>query len=73
MRKLNIGEHLTTNEGDILLETLFNRKAAIAFDSGEKGQFDDFIEPPHVILTVTHKVWQAASFQIPCTLHEGSE
>ena len=60
--KLNIGEHLTTNERDLLLEMLLNREVVIAFDSAEKGRFHDFIEPPHVIPTVPHKAWQVASF-----------
>ena len=72
IRKLNFGEHLTTNERDLLLEMLFNREAAIAFDSAEKGRFHDFIEPLHVIPTVPHKAWQAASFRIPPALHETS-
>ena len=67
--KLNIGEHLTTNERDLLLEMLFNREAAIAFDSEEKGRCHYFIEPPHVIPTVPHKSWEAASFRIPPALH----
>ena len=72
IRKLDIGEHLTTNERDLLLEILFNRTAAIAFDSADKGRFHDFIEPPHMIPTVPHKAWQAASFRIPLALHETS-
>ena len=72
MQKLNIGEHLTTNERDLLLEMVFNREAAIAFDSAEKGGFHDFIEPPHVIAMVSHKVWQAARFRIPPVLRESS-
>ena len=51
---------------------LFNREAAIAFDSAEKGRFQDFIEPPQVISTVPHKAWRAASFRIPPALHETS-
>ena len=43
---------------------------AIAFDLAEKGRFHNFIEPPHVIPTVPHKAWQAASFRIPPALHE---
>ena len=72
IRKLNIGDHLTTNEWDILLEMLFNREAEIAFNSAEIGRYHDFIEPPHVIPTVPHKAWQAASFGIPWALHETS-
>ena len=70
IQKLNIGDHLTTNERDLLLEMLFNREAAIAFDSAEKGRFHDFIEPPHLIPTSPHKAWQAASFRIPPALQE---
>ena len=51
---------------------LFNHEAAIAFDSSEKGRFHDFIEPPHVIPTIPHKAWQAASFRIPPALRETS-
>ena len=72
LRKPNIGEHLTTHQRDLLLEMLFNREAAIAFDSAKKGRFHNSIEPPHVIPTVPHKAWQAASFQIPPALHEPS-
>ena len=62
IRKLNIGDHLTTNEEKLLLEMLFNQEAAIAFDLAEKGRFHDFIEPPHVIPMVPLKVCQVASF-----------
>ena len=72
IRKLNFGEHMTTNERDLLLEMLFNREAAIAFDSAEKGGFHDFTQPPHVFPTVPHKAWQAASFRIPSALHQTS-
>ena len=36
IRQLNIGEHPTTNERDLLLEMLFNREAAIAFTRRRK-------------------------------------
>ena len=70
IRKLNIGAHPTTNERDLLLEMLFNREAAIAFESAEKRRFHDFNKPPHVIPTVPHKAWQAASFGISPARHE---
>ena len=72
IRKLNIGEHLTTNKQNLLLEMLFNREATIAFDSAEKERFHVFIEPPQVIPMVLHKAWQPASFLIPPALHETS-
>ena len=52
--KLNIGEHLTTNEKDVLLDMLFNREGLIAFDLAEKGPFHDFIELPQMIPMVPH-------------------
>ena len=61
--KLNIVEHLTRNERDHLLEMLFNREVAIAFDSAETGRFHNLIDPSHVIPTVPHEAWQAASFR----------
>ena len=72
IRKLNIGEHPTTNERDLLLQMLFNREAAIAFYSAERERFHDLIDPPQVIPTVPHKDWQAVSFRIPPALHKTS-
>src|SRR5205807_5962610 len=72
LAKLEMGEELRPAERKLLTEMLFNREAAIAFDSAEKGRFDDFIEPPHVIPMIPHKAWQAASFRIPPALHETS-
>ena len=70
LAKLEMGKELRPAERELLTEMLFNREAAIAFDSAEKGRFHDFIEPPHVIPTIPHKAWQAASFRIPPALHE---
>ena len=39
IRKLNIGENLTTNERDLLLEMLFNQEAAIALTRRRKDDF----------------------------------
>ena len=72
LAKLEMGKELRPAERKLLKEMLFNREAAIAFDSAEKGRFHDFIEPPHVIPTIPHKAWQAASFRIPPALYEMS-
>ena len=53
------------NEQDLLLEMLFNREAAIAFHSAEKGRFHDFIKAPQVIPLVPHKAGQAGVFTYP--------
>ena len=70
--RMRIGTDLWREERELLMEVLFNREAAIAFDSSEKGRFHNNIEPPHVIPTVPHKPWQAPSFKIPAGLHEVS-
>ena len=69
---MRIGTDLWREERELLMEVLFNREAAIAFDSSEKGRFHDNIEPPHVMPTVPHLLWQAPSFRIPAGLHEVS-
>ena len=51
---------------------LYNPKAAIAFDTVEKGHVHDFIEPLHDIPTIPYKAWQAAIFQILQVLHKMS-
>jgi len=72
IEKMNIGEQLWKEERELLMEVLFNREAAIAFDGSEKGRFHDDIEPPHVIPTVPHKPWQAPNFKIPAGLRDVS-
>src|SRR5205807_9995866 len=39
--KMKIGEELWPAERDLLMEMLYNREAAIAFDSSEKGRISD--------------------------------
>ena len=72
IENLKLGEHLRHPQKQLLIEMLFHREAAIAFNSSEKGRFHDFIEPPHVIPTIPHKAWQAASFRIAPALRETS-
>jgi len=54
------------------MEVLYNREAAIAFDSTAKGRIHEDIEPPHIIPTIPHKSWQTPSLTIPAGLHEVS-
>ena len=67
---MRIGTDRWREERELLMEVQFNREAAIAFDSSEKGRFHDDIEQPHMIPTVLHKPWPAPSFKIPAGLHE---
>jgi len=50
------------------MEVLFTREKGIAFDFSEKAVFKPEVEPPHVILTITHKPWQVANFRVPKAL-----
>ena len=52
---MKIGTDLWPNERELLMEVLYNREAAIAFDSSGKGRMHDDVEPPHVIPTIPHK------------------
>jgi hypothetical protein len=72
IKRLNIGPNLRPAEIDVLIEVLFNREPAIAFDSSEKGRFADFIEPPHIIPATPHKAWQTSNFRIPAALQQTS-
>ena len=69
IKMMKIGTNLWPNERELLMEVLYNREAAIAFDSSEKGRIHDDVEPPHVIPTIPHKPWQSPSFRIPAALH----
>ena len=66
---MKICTDLWPNERALLMEVLYNREAAIVFDSSEKGRIHDDIKPPHVILLIPHKPWQSPSFRIPAALH----
>lgn len=68
VNRLKIGDGITLKEREILLEVLFNREAAIAFDFTQKGVFKEEIEPPHRIPTVPPEPWQVPSFHIPKAL-----
>ena len=70
LEKLKIGENITDPKKEILLEVLFNQEAGIAFDFLEKGCFKPEIEPPHIIPTIAHAPWQAASFRVPKALEK---
>lgn len=68
--ELKIGGDLTKREKELLLEVLFNREEAIAFDFNEKGIIKREVEAPHKIPTIEHQAWQAAGFRVPKGLRE---
>lgn len=65
---MDIGDTLTPRERELLVEMLYNRESALAFDMTEIGLFSSDIEPPHVIRTLPHQPWQEAPFKTPRAL-----
>lgn len=65
---LTIGSGLTIQERDVLLEMLYNREAALAFDFSHCGKIRPDVAPPQVIRTIEHKAWQVKGFPIPKAL-----
>ena len=65
VKTLKIGDTLTPEERALLMEVLFNREEAIAFEFEEKGVVKPEVEPPHRIPMIEHKDWQASSFWVP--------
>ena len=64
-----IGTELWPREKDILVELLYNREKAIAFDWQEKGRVSVGIEPPHVIrIRPGHTPWHERPMRIPRAL-----
>lgn len=66
--KMLVGDELTSAEKDILLELLYNREAALAWDFEHIGHVREEVAPPQKIRTVPHSAWQAASFPVPKAL-----
>lgn len=66
--KLIIGPDLTPQEKELLIEMLYYREAALAFDFTHCGRIRKEVAPPQVIKTVIHKAWQAKGFPIPRAL-----
>lgn len=52
LQAMDIGDTLTPQERELLVEMLYNREPALAFDMSEIGLFSSDIEPLHVISTV---------------------
>ena len=68
VEKLKIGASVTPEEKDMLIEMLYNREKALAFDFTQLGRVSSDVAPPQVIRTIPHKAFQAPSFPIPKAL-----
>jgi len=63
--RLKIGADLTPNEKEFLIEILYRREEALAWDFSEMSRIHPEVAPPQKIRTVPHEAWQAHSFPIP--------
>jgi hypothetical protein len=59
-----------SQEKNLMLEMLYNREAALAWDFNEIGCVKDSVAPSQEIRTVPHKVWQTPSFPVPRALQK---
>jgi hypothetical protein len=66
--KLTIGDEMTPNEKELLLEVLMNREAAFAFDWTHCGTIRPEVAPPQEIRTIEHQAWQTSNFPVPKAL-----
>jgi RNase H-like domain found in reverse transcriptase/Integrase zinc binding domain len=65
---LIVGDELTVEEKELLLEVLTNREEALAFDWTHCGTIRPEVAPPQEIRTIDHKAWQTPNFPVPRAL-----
>lgn len=70
IKRMIVGEELSPQERDLLLEMLYNREAALAWDLSEIGRVKEDVAPPQEIRTIPHKAWQASGFPVPIALEK---
>jgi hypothetical protein len=68
--EMKISKDLQPREREMLLEMLYWREAAHAWDFKESGRVSREVIPLVVIDTVPHKAWRADKFPIPRKLQE---
>jgi hypothetical protein len=56
---------LSDQEKGMLIQVLFNREAALAWDFSECGRIRHEVVPPQAIRTIPHAAWQTKSIPIP--------
>jgi hypothetical protein len=68
IKAIKIGSDLTYEKRELLLEMLFNREKALAWDFSHLGRVREEVAPPQEIRTVPHKAWQQKGFLVPKAL-----
>jgi hypothetical protein len=70
IKEMKISPNLQPEERRMLLEVLYRREAALAWDFKESGRISREVIPPVVINTVPHQAWRADQFPIPRKLRD---
>lgn len=68
--EMKISSELSPTEKDMLLEVLYRREAALAWDFRESGRVSRDVIPPVVIDTVPHQAWRVDQFPVPRKLRQ---
>lgn len=63
-----IGNSMTFEEKEVLIEMLYNQEIVLAWDFSEMGKVKKEVAPLQKIQTIDHQAWQVPKFQIPKTL-----
>ena len=70
IKRMLVGDFLRPEEREMLLQVLYNREKALAWDFSEMGRVKEEVAPPQVIETIDHKAWQIPGFPLPRALQE---
>ncbi len=65
LESMVIGDMLLGNERRLLVEMLYNREKAIAFDFSHCTRIAEDVAPPQKIRTIPHQTWQSPGFPVP--------
>lgn len=70
IKSMKISPMLTSAERGLLLEMLYRREGALAWDFSESGRISHEVIPPVTIDTIPHQAWQVPQFPIAKKLRE---
>ena len=61
---------MSETERQLFLDILFEWEGAVAFDDSDVGLLNPAIEPPILIHTIPHVVWQQQNFRLPKAMQQ---
>ena len=68
--ELKIGTELKPREKEMLVEMLYRREPALAWDFSESGRVNPEVTPPIKLNVVPHQAWQEKQFPVPRKLRD---